>query len=78
MGLALFDGANEAAGKRPKTRIDATVQRVKRVARWLGSRRWVRIGEGRFGRCAPGFDRYRPCGAPGDLDRAVTPGWAAV
>jgi hypothetical protein len=56
--LAPSQRANEAAGKRPKTSIDRTVQRVKGVARWLGSRTWLWIVDGGVGLCEPGLDWY--------------------
>ncbi|MGC1954558.1 MAG: transposase [Gammaproteobacteria bacterium] len=46
--LAPSKRANEAAGKRHKSSIDWTEQRVKQVARWLGQRRGVLIGDGGF------------------------------
>jgi DDE superfamily endonuclease len=46
--LAPSQRANEAVGKRHKTTIDWTVQRVKGVGRWLGQRPWVLIGDGGF------------------------------
>lgn len=46
--LAPSQRANVAAGKRHKTTIDWTVQRVKGVGRWLGQRPWVLIGDGGF------------------------------
>ncbi len=46
--LAPSKRANEAAGKRHKSSIDWTEQMVKQVARWLGQRRWVLIGDGGF------------------------------
>lgn len=47
-GLAPSERANRAAGKRHKTSGDWTRQRVKVVARWLGNRRWVLVGDGGY------------------------------
>lgn len=61
--LAPAKRANEQAGRRPKTGIDWTLQRVKLVSRWLQrvDRRW------RLCRCALGAGLCAE-GARGDLD----------
>jgi len=46
--LAPSERANRAAGRRHKTSGDWTRQAVKVVARWLGTRRWVLIGDGAY------------------------------
>jgi DDE superfamily endonuclease len=46
--LAPSKRANEKAKKRHKTTIDWTVQMVKAVARWLGHRAWVLLGDGGY------------------------------
>jgi DDE superfamily endonuclease len=46
--LAPAQGANEAAGQRHKTTMDWTIQMLKVVARWLGQRPWVLVGDGSY------------------------------
>lgn len=46
--LAPSKRANEKAQKRHKTTVDWTVQMVKGVARWLGRRAWVLLGDGSY------------------------------
>jgi hypothetical protein len=46
--LAPSARANEAAGKRHRTVVDWTIVMVRLVARWLGRRRWVLIGDGSY------------------------------
>jgi hypothetical protein len=46
--LAPSKRANEKAQKRHKTTVNWTVQMVKGVARWLGRRAWVLLGDGSY------------------------------
>ena len=46
--LAPSERANTAAKRRHKTTVDWTVQAVKAISRWLGSRRWTLIGDGGY------------------------------
>lgn len=46
--LAPSKRANEKAQKRHKTTVNWTVQMVKGVARWLGHRAWVLLGDGSY------------------------------
>jgi hypothetical protein len=46
--LAPSERANAAAKRRHKTTVDWTVQAVKAISRWLGSRRWTLIGDGGY------------------------------
>jgi hypothetical protein len=46
--LAPSKRANQKAQKRHKTTVDWTVQMVKGVARWLGRRAWVLLGDGSY------------------------------
>lgn len=46
--LAPSARANEAAGQRHRTVVDWTIVMVRLVARWLGRRRWVLIGDGSY------------------------------
>jgi hypothetical protein len=46
--LAPSERANHAAGKPHRTIVDWTIVMVRLVARWLGRRRWVLIGDGSY------------------------------
>ena len=46
--LAPSERANHAAGKRHRTVIDWTIVMVRLVARWLGRRRWILLGDGGY------------------------------
>ena len=46
--LAPSKRANEKAGRRHKTTVDWTLQRVKVVSRWLGPRKWRLVGDGAY------------------------------
>lgn len=46
--LAPAQRANEAAGRRHTTTIDGTIQMVQVIARWLGERPWVLLGDGSY------------------------------
>lgn len=46
--LAPSKRADEAAGKPHRTVVDWTILMVRLVARWLGRRRWVLIGDGSY------------------------------
>jgi hypothetical protein len=54
--LAPSARANEAAGKRHRTVVDWTIVMVRLVARWLGRRRWVLIGDGSYSCIALGWE----------------------
>jgi hypothetical protein len=44
--LAPSERAHTAAGRRPKTPVEWTVQAVTVISRWLGVRRWTLVGDG--------------------------------
>lgn len=44
--LVRLPRANAAAGRRHRTTVERTIGMVRLVARWLGRRRWVLLGEG--------------------------------
>ncbi|HYQ93064.1 MAG TPA: transposase [Candidatus Competibacteraceae bacterium] len=46
--LAPSERANTVAGRHHKTTVDWTVQAVKVISRWLGSRRWTLVGDGAY------------------------------
>jgi hypothetical protein len=46
--LAPAQRANAAAGIRHKTTMDWTIQMTKVIARWLGQRPWVLVGDGSY------------------------------